>query len=168
MNAAEAPGNYPFVQTGPEIYDELKRAAAASPLKRARKCLHPDDDALLHEMLIVFHRDTIVHPHRHSVSSESHHLIFGEVDIVLFDDAGHQEHVVHMGELGGRSRIFRLNSPVWHTVLVRSEYAAVHEVKGGPFRPGTAELAPWAPAEPAALREYLATLDSSSVQHART
>ncbi len=42
---------------------ELRRSALAEPLKRARICLHIDDTALLQEMIIAMHRDTIVLPH---------------------------------------------------------------------------------------------------------
>ena len=42
---------------------ELHRPALAEPLERERICLHTDDTALLQEMIIEMHRDTIVLPH---------------------------------------------------------------------------------------------------------
>src|SRR5438105_833514 len=126
------------IEVGPDWYDRLKRSASESVLKRARLCLHHRDDDLLHEMVIVFHRDTLVQPHRHHQKTESYHLIFGELDIMLFDDDGGLQRIVRMGTTTGKSHVCRLNGPVWHSVIVRSEYAAVHEVTNGPFRPDEA------------------------------
>src|SRR5262245_15632112 len=62
---------------GAELIDVLRRAAAASPKRRARLCAHPGTEDLLHEMLIVLGRDSYVAPHRHIGKSESFHLIDG-------------------------------------------------------------------------------------------
>jgi cupin fold WbuC family metalloprotein len=143
-------------EVGVEWYAKLKRHAFEADQKRARLCLHKSPDDLLHEMLIVFHRDTLVRPHRHQGKSESYHIIFGELDIVLFTEDGRPARVVSMGNLAsGKSHIYRLSQPVWHSVIVRSEYAAIHEVTNGPFRAEENEFAPWSPEEPAALRDYL-------------
>ncbi len=42
---------------------ELRRPALVEPLKSERIFLHIDDTALLQEMIIAMHRDTIVLPH---------------------------------------------------------------------------------------------------------
>jgi cupin fold WbuC family metalloprotein len=147
-------------EVGTEWYGKLKRHAFEADQKRARLCLHRSPDDLLHEMLIVFHRDTLIRPHRHRGKSESYHVIFGELDIVLFSDDGQPQRLVSMGSLAsGKSHVYRLDAPIWHSVIVRSEYAAIHEVTNGPFRIEENEFAPWAPEEPAALREFL---DSSA------
>jgi cupin fold WbuC family metalloprotein len=144
-------------EVGEAWYEKLKRHAFEADLKRARLCLHHSAEDALHEMVIVFHRDTLVSPHRHVAKSESFHLIFGELDVVLFDEAGRPTRVIRMGERGtGRSQVYRLSGPVWHSVIVHSEYAAIHEVTNGPFRPEAGDFAPWAPTEPAALRAFLA------------
>ena len=68
--------------------DKLKTFAKNDPDKRARICLHKDKDALVHEMIIVFYKDSIIKPHRHFNKSESYHIIEGELKIVFFDDKG--------------------------------------------------------------------------------
>lgn len=141
----------------PAWYETLKRHAYEAGRKRARLCLHHSPNDPLHEMVIVFHRDTIIQPHRHHGKSESFHLIFGELDVVFFDDDGSPTRLIRMGdESHGKTRIYRLSRPIWHSVIVRSEYACIHEVTNGPFREEENDFAPWAPAEPDALRAFLA------------
>lgn len=148
-------------EIGEDWYEKLKRCAYEADMKRARFCLHHEPTDPLHEMIIVFHRDTLVRPHRHHRKSESFHLIFGELDIILFDDNGVPVRVVQLGERHtGKSQIYRLSGALWHSVVVRSEYAAIHEVTNGPFRPEESDFAPWAPAESRQLGQFLR--DSSS------
>ena len=146
----------PVAEVGDEWYARLKRHAYEADMKRARLCLHSSPDDPLHEMIIVFHRDTVIRPHRHRAKTESYHIIFGELDIVLFDENGCPTRVISMGDLAsGKTLVYRMNSPVWHSVIIRSEYAAIHEVTNGPFRAEESEFAPWSPAEPAKLRAFL-------------
>jgi hypothetical protein len=52
--------------------------------------------------------------------------------------------MVSMGDaVSGKSYVYRLSSPIWHSVSVRSEYAAIHEVTNGPFRAEEDEFAEW-------------------------
>lgn len=152
----------PVVEVGEDWLERLKAAAAAAETRRARLCLHPAGDDPLHEMIIVFHRDTLVAPHRHLRKSESFHALFGEIDVLLFDDQGAPVRRVSLGPPGsGRSTVYRLQAPLWHSVLVRSEFAAIHEVTNGPFDPAEAETAPWAPAAGEALRRFLSKADAA-------
>ncbi len=142
-------------EVGQFWFEKLKRHAFEAQMKRARLCLHHSPDDPLHEMIIVFHRDAVIRPHRHTTKTESYHLIFGDLDVVLFDDAGAPTRVVSMGGASDKARIYRLSAPVWHSVVIRSEYAGIHEVTNGPFRIEDNDFAPWAPSEPGALRRYL-------------
>ena len=75
-------------------------------------------------------------------------MIFGELDIVLFDDNGRPTRLISMGDLAsGKTLVYRQSSPIWHSVIIRSEYAAIHEVTNGPFRVEENEFAPWSPEE---------------------
>jgi len=137
-------------------YEKLKWCAFEADMKRARLCLHHDPNDPLHEMIIVFHCDTLVRPHRHRGKSESFHLIFGEIDILLFDDNGRPTRVIQLGERHtSKSQVYRLSGALWHSVVVRSEYAAIHEVTNGPFREEEGDFASWAPADTGDLRQFL-------------
>jgi cupin fold WbuC family metalloprotein len=144
-------------EVGADWFERLKQHAREADMKRARLCLHHSVDDPLHEMIIVFHSDSVIRPHRHRSKTESFHVIFGELDILLFDEDGKHVRTVQMGDAAsGKTSIYRLSAPIWHTVLIRTEYAAIHEVTNGPFRVEENEFAPWAPEEPEALRRFLA------------
>lgn len=144
-------------EVGPEWYEKLKKHAFTANKKRSRLCLHHVTDDPLHEMIIVFHKDAIIPPHRHQSKSESYHMVFGELDIILFDDNGHPIRTISMGDFAsGKSHVYRMNTAIWHSVIIRSEYAAIHEVTNGPFNIEETETAPWAPVDPEEIRDFLA------------
>jgi cupin fold WbuC family metalloprotein len=141
-------------EVGHDWYEKLKRQASLSENKRARLCLHHSPDDPLHQMVVVFHRDVLIRPHRQCGRSESYHMIFGELDILLFEEDGRPMRLVHLGDASsGKSQIYHMQDQYWHTVIVRSEYAAIHEITNGPFR--TNLYAPWAPEDPDELRGFL-------------
>ncbi len=125
----------------------LKAAALAHPLKRARINLHADPAKdRVQEMIIAEHRDTYVRPHRHPGRLESFHIVDGYCTVLIFDDAGNVTQKIRMGNVLGweRSLLCRQRESVWHTVLVETDFAVIHEVVEGPF-PYETEWAPWSP-----------------------
>ena len=150
------------VRLGGGDVDELRRLASESPLRRARFCAHRDASDPLHEMVIVMERSTYVRPHRHPGKTESFHVLEGLLDIAVFDDQGELTEAVRLAayESGGPFYC-RMNVPLFHTVIVRSEVVVVQETTNGPFDPAAAEFASWAPdpADTGACSRYLATLD---------
>jgi len=134
----------------------LKDRAQQSPLRRSRLCLHHSNDDLIQQMLIVMCRDVLFRPHRHGAKTESFHMIEGLLDIVLFDDQGNAEKIVHMGPFGSTA-VFchRLNVSQFHAVLPQSDFVVMHEITTGPWIKDEAEFASWAPREPRALRAFL-------------
>jgi len=132
----------------PAIVDSLKTAARQDPLKRARLCLHRRGTDVLHQMIIVHHRDTYTHPHRHRDKAESFHMIEGRLLVAFFDDTGSLTRHLILGSPGGADpSIYRLSAPEWHSVIPLTEFAVFHEITSGPFTPGESQLAVWAPQE---------------------
>lgn len=126
----------------------LKRVASHTPRQRSRLCTHPNSDDLLHEMLIVHPRGTYVRPHKHRGKSESTHIMEGLVDVVLFDDTGSIAQVIRMGDYAsGRTFYYRLATPVFHMLLIRSDVLVFHETTNGPFNRAETEFAAWSPEE---------------------
>lgn len=145
----------------------LVAEADPMPRRRTRLCTHRSADDRLHEMLIVHHRDAYVRAHRHLGKAESMHIIQGETDLVLFDDAGKVTEVISMGEFGsGRPFYYRMSDAIYHSLIIRSEWLVFHEVTSGPLRREESEFAPWAPGDDdaAAVQAFLA----STERHLRT
>ena len=145
--------------------DELKRGANGNPRGRIRVCAHADVNDRLHEMLIVHNRDAYVRPHKHVGKSESCHVIEGEVDVVIFDDDGNVTGVIPMGAYGsGRAFYYRIATPIFHTLLIRSEVLVFHEATNGPFNRADTVFAPWGPEDrdTAAVEKFLRRVDESA------
>jgi cupin fold WbuC family metalloprotein len=141
----------------------LVAEADPMPRRRTRLCTHRSADDRLHEMLIVHHREAYVRAHRHLGKAESMHIIQGETDLVLFDDAGKVTEVIGMGEFGsGKPFYYRMSDAIYHSLIIRSEWLVFHEVTSGPLRREESEFAPWAPADDdaAAVRAFLSATEN--------
>ena len=125
----------------------VRERAQHVPRGRARICAHRSPDDPLHEMLIALLAGGYVRPHRHRGRGESFHVVEGEATLVVFDEQGRATSRVELGLGPGKTRLHRMNAPEFHTVIVSRGCFVVHEVTLGPFRPGSTEVAPWAPAE---------------------
>lgn len=150
----------PIVQWGDQEIAFVKRTALASPRKRARICAHKTNDDPLHEMIIAISAESYIHPHRHIGKSESFHIVEGEVDVAVFNEAGAIVDVIELGEPGsGRRFFYRMSQSAFHTLLIVSKILVVHEVTNGPFARDRTVLAPFAPPEdqPEAARAYMAS-----------
>ena len=138
----------PIVRLGDEQIAFLKSQAKASPRRRARICAHKSNDDALHEMLIAICADSYIHPHKHLGKSESFHIVEGDVDVAVFDDAGAVADVIELGPPGsGRQFFYRLDHGAFHTLLIRTPFLVVHEVTNGPFARDRTVMAPFAPLE---------------------
>ena len=149
----------------------LKQQAAASPRRRARICAHHRSEDTLHEMLIALRSDSYVRPHKHIDKSESFHIVEGRLDVAMLDDSGALIEVIELGDVSsGKPFFYRLAHSCFHTLLIHSDYLIMHEVTNGPFSPGAAILAPFAP--PDSRREealaYLAGLRRAAATHRHT
>jgi len=118
-----------------ELIDTLKEEALKSEDKRFRFCLHLSNDHLTQEMIIVFHIDTILSPHRHPLGrSESYHIIEGTMNQYFFDDDANIINAIRLGEKEHNKKFFyRLSSHTWHLPVPTSEFVVYHETITGPF-----------------------------------
>lgn len=145
--------------------DELKQAALADPLGRARICLHMSPSDPIHEMVIAIQRDSYSRPHRNVRQSKSYFAIDGRIALIIFDDNGKITKRICL-EPGSAAPFFcRLNSNCWHTVVSCSEQAVFLETNGGPFVKELEEYAPWAPdnGESNAIKLFLGKVLAASL-----
>lgn len=131
---------------GREEIKLLKLKAGQTAGLRCRICTHNGPEASLHEMMITLKKESYIRPHRHLGKVESFHLIDGTVDIVFFDEAGRIVKVCRMGNYqSGDSFYYRIEEPLYHTLLIRSDFLVFHETTNGPFLAEDTEFPAWAP-----------------------
>jgi cupin fold WbuC family metalloprotein len=136
----------PIVTVGQEDVALINKKASETAGMRCRICTHRDPESNLHEMFIALAKGSYIHPHSHPGKAESVHIISGEVDIVFFDKQGEIVSVCRMGDYStGSIFYYRIEEPVFHTLLIHSERLVFHETTNGPFRLEETQFAPWAP-----------------------
>jgi cupin fold WbuC family metalloprotein len=136
----------PISTVGPAEIAFVKAQARSVVRRRARLCLHRSSYDRLHDMVIALDMATYLRPHRHADKSETFHIIEGSASVVIFDDNGRIERVIAVGGEKGQ-RLYRLDEPQYHTLVIQSEMLVIHEVTNGPFAPGATDYAAFAPAE---------------------
>lgn len=143
------------------LFETVAASAAASPRRRINHNFHSGPGDNPHRFVNLLLRGTYIRPHRHTdpPKAETFLVLKGEVEVILFDDAGT---VIARHRLGAESmdgRIWGIDIPpgVWHTILPRSTRAVCFEVKPGPWEPSSdKEFASWAPAENDPMAEIYA------------
>ena len=145
-----APG--PIACIGHEEIDYLRSKLAGNAKGRVRINLHPDNADTLHEMFIAIRPDSYIRPHKHPHKSEAFHIVYGEVDIVIFEDDGSIQKVIRLAA-GNSSKAFyyRMSKPHFHTLIIKSDLLVVHEITNGPFVKDGTVFGCFAPAEEAGL-----------------
>ena len=124
--------------------DELKILAQKDPNKRARICLHKNDEEMVQEMIIAFCKDSYIRPHRHIDKSESYHIIEGRIEIIFYNDNGIEiDKVVLSDKMDEHPFLFRVSNSAWHTVVPKSDFVIIHEVTKGPFNKNSSEFPDW-------------------------
>lgn len=156
----------PIVQVSRSDLELLNKRLPASATGRVRFCAHGDASESLHEMFVLIAHDNYVRPHKHPGKVESFHVVRGQVDVVIFDDAGSIATVVQLGDFeSGLAFFYRLSRPFFHTVVVRSESVLIHEITNGPFNKSDTVYAPWSPPQGDGLSErFLENLKGSIEQ----
>jgi cupin fold WbuC family metalloprotein len=141
---------------------ELKSMAMLNKRHRIRLCAHCSPNDKLHEMFIVHAKDCYVRPHRHLGRAESMTILEGEADVVLFNDDGSIKQIINMGEMNsGKKFYYRLSEPIYHTLLIRTDFLVFHESTEGPFSKENSVFPEWTPAEyDTGVNEFLAHIES--------
>ena len=127
--------------------DELKRLAKLNTRLRIRLCAHHSSQEDVHEMIIFHPKGTYVRPHKHLGKDESFHLIFGEIDCVIFDDHGSITKNFMMGDYSSKKTFYyRIPADTYHMQIFKKD-TFFHEVTKGPFDRHDTINASWAPDE---------------------
>ena len=136
--------NHDTIYIDKKKLDELKILAQKDPNKRARICLHKNDEEMVQEMIIAFCKDSYIRPHRHIDKSESYHIIEGRIEIIFYNDNGIEiDKVVLSDKIDEHPFLFRISNSAWHTVVPKSDFVIIHEVTKGPFNKNSSEFPDW-------------------------
>lgn len=136
----------PISRLGSAKIELLKDLASKTKLKRSRICLHENDNSMLQEMHICLYNDSYIRPAKHLKKVESLTVIDGFAKLFLFLDTGYVSEIIELGPyLSGKNHYYRLNYPVFHTLLIQTETFVFHEVTEGPFELNQTESAKWSP-----------------------
>ncbi len=117
----------------------LKREVVSCRRHRVRICTHPHVNAALHEMFVCYSNKVAIQPHKHLGKDEIFHVLEGLMDVILYNDTGDVQRVIRMGDYAS-GLPFCLRNPmdVFHSVVVRTPFAVLHEATPGPYiRPAT-------------------------------
>lgn len=129
-----------------ETITKLGEISKGTDRQRIRLCVHRNTTESVHEMFIVHPKGAYVPPHKHLGKSESMLVLDGETDYFLFGEEGKIEKKISMGDYrSGKSFFFRLQEPLFHSILIRSNTLTFLEITKGPFRRNDTIEAPWAP-----------------------
>ena len=124
---------------------DFKKTASGNQVKRRyRLCLQDSPSNKLQDMLICRTRGDYYRPDKHGGIPETHTIIDGREEIVLFSDNGEIVDVFTLDRADGHL-CYRVNSDIFHMTVVLSEFAIDHEVKPGPFTNESNIYPIWAP-----------------------
>src|SRR5882724_5976244 len=110
------------------LLTELDRKAGASPRLRTNHNLHDAPEASVQRLAVKLRRGTYIRPHRHRTRWELGITLQGEMDLVLFSDAGLLTERVRMTP-GGSTLLLELPAGQWHSYVCISDTATFFEVK---------------------------------------
>ena len=98
-------------------------------------------------MIICIKKKSYIRPARHFNKTESLLVIYGSAKAIFFDDFGNIINVIRLGN-GKYSKIYyRMNKPIYHTLLIESDYFIFHETTKGPMVRSDTEFSKWSPDE---------------------
>jgi len=136
----------PNVELDSSILKELCSLAEGTTRGRIRLCAHTENDEQVHEMFIVHPQDAYIQPHKHLGKSESLLILSGETDYFIFDDDGAILRKIVMGDYQSeKCFFFRLQEPLFHSMIIRSKTLVFLEITKGPFHREDTVYAEWAP-----------------------
>lgn len=157
-----------IVHIGRSDIDFLKQKVHASARRRTRLCAHKDTADRLHEMFVVYLKDTYIRPNKHIKKDESLHILEGSADFVFFDEKGCVIEVVPLGDYAsGRQFYCRIPESIYHSFVMRSDSIVIHESTPGPFDRADTVFAPWAPEEgDAAIGDFMKRVEAEAASFA--
>ena len=145
-----------------ENFEELSAVAKASDRLRTNLNIHESPDAKVQRLFLAFEPGTYIRPHRHPQAHkwELFILLQGELDVLLFDDAGDILQRIPLS--AATTRVVEIPPNTWHSYVSKKSGTLALEIKQGAYLPSPEEdFLPMAPAENSAeVAAYLQWMKS--------
>ncbi len=126
--------------------ENLRAKLQEHPIQGVQLCMRPNSCSPAPEMIVAHSKHGYIRPHKHQERRESFQMLVGALDLVIFEEGGRVREVVHMDADHCKKSLFtHLTQPVFHTIIIRSEYAVFHESLSGPAEAEDIVYADWAP-----------------------
>ena len=117
------------------LLDGITRQAEESERRRMNFNLHESLDSNAQRLINVLLPDTKMPVHRHQHTDETYVVVRGDLDVVFYDDAGHEMDRFNLNPAKGRYGV-HIPRGQWHGIEVKLP-TAILEVKDGPYTPLT-------------------------------
>jgi cupin fold WbuC family metalloprotein len=153
-----------------DSFNVLEKKATHNKRNRIRICIHDNIQEIIHEMFIVHFKNTYIRPHKHIGKSESFYIIEGTADIVFFSEKGLISEIIHMGDYSsGEVFYYKIEKPIYHSMVITSDSLIFHEVTRGPFQRADTVFAQWSPEDGDKLKinKYIASIRERINEHDR-
>jgi len=141
-------------------FTALAEQAKTLPRRRANLNVHVSTDANVQRLFIATEPDTYMRPHRHSESHkwEFFAVLRGQLDLLVFSDAGELTQRVALSS--STTPAVEIPPGIFHAYVCMQPGTIGLEVKEGAYIPTPEhDFAPWSPAERSAgAVDYLAWL----------
>ena len=126
--------------------EKLLQLANQNEQRKVRLCLHKNIADNSHEMVIVHLKECYVRPHKHLYKTESIHVLAGEAQIILFSEDGLVMDQFEVGDINsGKPFFYRLNTSIYHSLIVTTDYLIFKETTEGPFILENTIFPDWSP-----------------------
>lgn len=131
-----------------ENLQQLTSKAQNSDRLRTNLNIHETTDAAVQRLFLAFEPGTYIRPHRHPEAHkwELFIVLQGELDLLIFDDAGK---IVERTTLApSTTRVVEIPPGTWHSYISRESGTVALEIKQGEYLPTKEhDFLPGSPAE---------------------
>ena len=122
-----------------DTFKELTVTAQKSGRLRTNLNIHESPDADVQRLFLAFEPDTYIRPHRHPQAHkwELFIVLEGELDLLLFTDAGEIEQRITLSSTA--TRVVEVPPNTWHSYISKKSGTLALEIKQGAYLPSPEE-----------------------------
>ena len=125
--------DYPFLFQWNDI-NKLIELAREKSVHKLRVCLHKEDKAMVHEMIIMLLKPQRINPHKQEKTTISYHVLEGTAELKLYNDNGKVKYSMNLSSRKSGIQHVRLEANKFRSIRSISNSFVYLEIANGPFR----------------------------------